>query len=100
MPDKLKPCPFCGSPAAEPFKTIRGNKLYTECSECGAGMMTVAAWNHRAPSPEVEGLVEAVYMMRSACSYVADGGNEAVEVCKVAVRRCEAALTAYKEAQR
>ena len=86
---ELKPCPFCGSPAAEPFKTIRGNKLYTECSECGAGMMTVAAWNRRAPSPSEERLVEERDRLREAAKSASQALMAVVMTTETAAHRAD-----------
>lgn len=59
MPDTLKPCPFCGSPASP-------SDMRSGMFSCGkadglcpgtAISANPAAWNRRAPSPEVERLV-------------------------------------------
>ena len=64
MPDKLKPCPFCGSDKAwlDPMSHRDGGSsdFTPQCGGCGATIITLnnwtreeasAAWNTRAPDP-------------------------------------------------
>jgi len=68
MPEKLKPCPFCGrDPILRDEAYERGYRAFAQCCECLASRGThiadsrqiaisdaIAAWNRRAPDPRIE----------------------------------------------
>lgn len=52
MAEELKPCPFCGGDPVQEYG-IDGDP-YVVCVDCGASVEgTLAAWNTRAPDPEL-----------------------------------------------
>lgn len=59
MSEELKPCPFCGGSDVSP------SSFDVKCMECGVEMpggteRAIAAWNRRAPSPDMREAVEAL----------------------------------------
>lgn len=72
---KLKPCPFCGGEArvvaADGFHEYWSVRCFGEDEQCTAEIGfhnteedVVAAWNRRAPSPDMREAVEARYQAR------------------------------------
>ncbi len=65
MTTELKPCPFCGGPAANIFRDdITCGSPGIACP--GADVQrSVAAWNQRSPDPLVEGLERIVDSLKT-----------------------------------
>lgn len=107
---KLAPCPFCGGEASmERFGFI------VFCKVCPASIETIeaparAAWNRRAPSPEVQSLRSELEAMtkerddyRDGAKAETDAGDEArseLEACREAMKeRIELSLRRWDDAE-
>lgn len=95
MADTLKPCPFCGSPAAEPW----AGRTYCTNHKCLLGWCgaKVEEWQHRAPDPLAEqtaeilaGLLElAKHEFSTFCNQCSKG------TCRCAVNKAMMEVAAH-----
>jgi Lar family restriction alleviation protein len=83
--EALKPCPFCGATGALIDKSTKGDAgtAYVSCKGCFAvtayfygpdapGIRAAAAWNRRAPAPEVAAQRAEVERLREALTFYAE----------------------------
>ena len=87
-------CPFCGGSDVSP------SSFDVKCGECGAEMpggteRAIAAWNRRAPSPDMREAVEALTMLIYEITHLSaedDKGRHHCYISKDALESARAAL--------
>jgi hypothetical protein len=92
--EELKPCPFCGAPAA---RAIHDEQWVAGCSneQCrNDALIPFSQWNTRPPSPALKVAREALEKCKADCSCGAMGCVGHDDTCPVHLKQNALALLA------